>query len=337
MAKKERESKTGKKKNTSTVYKPVFELALEEFDLDDSLLMQNLLDEELSGTTEQKQSPVPAYTAKVEHVKTEENVPPVSETAPPESIPADMPNNFEEIHETEETNSSQEGHRDRLKKRFLREGLDYFPDHTILELLLFFGIRCQDTNEVAHRLIDQFGSFSQALQADYEQLVSIEGMTPNAAVLLKMMPQVSRRYIEQLTPATDQLNTSQKVGEFLIPKFLGRSEEVVYLLCFNNACHLLRCDLISEGGLSRAAFDVRKIVEIAYQCKAVNVILAHNHPNGLARPSSQDVRITETLASILHPVGIELLDHMIVSGEDFVSLMELGYLGVQTEGDQPLF
>lgn len=224
------------------------------------------------------------------------------------------------------------GHRERLRQRFLNEGLDHFDDHNILELLLFYCIPQKDTNELAHRLIEQFGSFSQVFLADYEALKAVKGMTANAAVLLKMIPPLFGRYLERMqAPEEEPLNSSEKIGNFLIPKFMGQTEESVYLLCFNNVCKLLKCEKISTGGLSQAAIDVRKLAETAFQCKAANVILAHNHPHGLARPSSQDVRVTSWLYSVLKPLGIELLDHFVVAGGNYVSMMEMGYLGVQQD------
>ena len=228
------------------------------------------------------------------------------------------------------------GHRDRLRQRFLQEGLEHFEDHTILELLLFYAIPQRDTNELAHRLIREFGSFSQVFLADYERLAAVKGMTGNAAVLLKLIPPLFGRYLDRMQDAEELLNSSEKVGNYLIPKFLGQTEEMVYLLCFNNACRLLRCEKLSAGGLSRSGIDVRKLAETAFQCKAVNVVLAHNHPHGLARPSSQDVRVTEWLYAVLKPLGIELMDHFVVAGGEYVSMMEMGYLGLKQEGVQDL-
>ena len=136
-----------------------------------------------------------------------------------------------------------------------------------------------------------------------------------------------------MAESVDVLDSSEKIGKFLIPKFLGRTEEVVYLLCLNNACRLLRCDLLSEGTLNGSQVDVRRLVEIAFQCKAINVVLAHNHPHGLSRPSSQDIRMTQNLAPTLKQLNLELLDHFIVSGNEYVSMMELGYLGVKRVRD----
>ena len=180
------------------------------------------------------------------------------------------------------------GHRERVKQRFRKEGLDGFEDHEVLELLLYYGIPQKDVNAIAHQLLDRYGSFGQVFAADYEQLLETPGMTASAALLLKIVPQLSRRYVEAVAESVDVLDSSEKIGKFLIPKFLGRTDEVVYLLCLNNACRLLRCDLLSEGTLNGAQVDVRRLVEIAFQCKAINVVLAHNHPHGLSRPSSQE-------------------------------------------------
>lgn len=219
------------------------------------------------------------------------------------------------------------GHRERMKERFRKEGIDSFADHEVLELLLYFGIPQRDTNPLAHQLLEQFGSFRQIFTADYEQLCNIPGMTASAAFLLTMVPQLSRRYIQSGADQSNLLNTSAKIGEFLIPKFLGRTEEVVYLLCFNNACRLLRYDLLSVGDLNSSDVDLRRIVEIAFQCRALNIVLAHNHPHGLPRPSAQDVQLTRSLIPVLRQLGLELLDHFIVSGTEYASMAELEYLG----------
>ena len=198
---------------------------------------------------------------------------------------------------------------------------------------LYYGIPQKDVNAIAHQLLDRYGSFGQVFAADYEQLLETPGMTASAALLLKIVPQLSRRYVEAVAESVDVLDSSEKIGKFLIPKFLGRTEEVVYLLCLNNACRLLRCDLLSEGTLNGAQVDVRRLVEIAFQCKAINVVLAHNHPHGLSRPSSQDIRMTQNLAPTLKQLNLELLDHFIVSGNEYVSMMEMGYLGVKRVRD----
>ena len=162
------------------------------------------------------------------------------------------------------------GHRQRLKDRFVSEGgLEHFELHNVLEILLFFGIPQKDTNEIAHELIRTFGSFPQVFLADVEQLAAVKGMTRNAAILIKLVPEVYRRYMDESQEKEEILDTTDKIREYLIPKFTGRSEEIVYLLCMNNACKLLRAEIISKGSKSMAHVDLRKLAEIVFQCGAV--------------------------------------------------------------------
>ena len=222
------------------------------------------------------------------------------------------------------------GHRQRLKDRFVQEGgLEHFELHNVLEILLFFGIPQKDTNEIAHELIHTFGSFPQVFLADVEQLAAVKGMTRNAAILIKLVPEVYRKFIEESKEKDEILDTTDKIREYLIPKFTGRSEEVVYLLCMNNACKLLRAEIIAKGGKSMAHVDLRKVAEVVLQCGAVSIVLAHNHPHGIARPSTQDIETTRKMQKVLSQLNIEFLDHFVIAGDTAVSMMEFGHLGIK--------
>lgn len=222
------------------------------------------------------------------------------------------------------------GHRQRLKDRFVSEGgLEHFELHNVLEILLFFGIPQKDTNEIAHELIRTFGSFPQVFLADVEQLAAVKGMTRNAAILIKLVPEVYRRYMDESQEKEEILDTTDKIREYLIPKFTGRSEEIVYLLCMNNACKLLRAEIISKGSKSMAHVDLRKLAEIVFQCGAVSIVLAHNHPHGVAKPSTRDIETTRKIQKVLSQLNIEFLDHFVVAGDTAVSMMEFGHLGIK--------
>lgn len=222
------------------------------------------------------------------------------------------------------------GHRQRLKDRFVKDGgLEHFELHNVLEILLFFGIPQKDTNEIAHELIRTFGGFPQVFLADVEQLAAVKGMTRNAAILVKLVPEVYRKYLDESQEKEEILDTTDKIRDYLIPKFMGRSEEVVYLLCMNNACKLLRAEIISTGNKSMAHVDLRKLTEIVFQCGAVSIILAHNHPHGVARPSRHDIDTTRKLQKVLSQLNIEFLDHFVVAGDTAVSMMEFGHLGIK--------
>ena len=221
------------------------------------------------------------------------------------------------------------GHRDRLRQRMLDEGLDHFEDHRVLELLLFYAVPRRDTNELAHRLINTFGSLSGVLDAPYEELLKVPGVGPAAAALLKMMPQLARVYLCDQASGKTVLDTTAKLGDFLRSRFVGRKNETVFLLCLDNTCKLLSCKVLSEGSLEQAPVIPRRVAEEAVRTGASAVVLAHNHPKGFALPSAQDVTMTRSLFLALRGVGIRLADHIVVSRDDFYSMADAGVLPVR--------
>jgi DNA repair protein RadC len=221
------------------------------------------------------------------------------------------------------------GHRGRLRSRFLAEGLDGFEDHQVLELLLFHAIPRLDTNPVAHRLIQRFGSLSAVLEADPKDLASVEGVRENAAAFLSMIPQITRRYFhDRVKHSRKPLNTSEAAAEYLIPLLAGRAEEVFYVICLDSQLRVLYPALISEGTVKDALVHPRHVVEETLRHRASSVILAHNHPSGGTRPSAHDHKLTRTLVQALGGINIQVVDHIIVAGEQFYSFQKEGTLPV---------
>ena len=219
------------------------------------------------------------------------------------------------------------GHRERLRRRFLEEGIDSFEDHQVLELLLFQVLLRGDTNLVAHRLIQRFGSLSAVLEADPQDVASVEGMGAKAAVFLAMIPQVTRRYYhDRVLRDRPKLNSSAAVAEYLIPLMAGRPEEVFYVLCLDTQCRVVYPALISEGTVKEAAVYPRHVVEVAIRHRAASVILAHNHPAGTSTPSPQDHHLTRLLVQALGPLDIKVLDHIIVASNNAYSFASEGVL-----------
>ncbi|MBI5101417.1 MAG: DNA repair protein RadC [Nitrospirae bacterium] len=219
------------------------------------------------------------------------------------------------------------GHRERLKNRFLREGLDGFDDHQVLELLLFQAIPRLDTNPIAHKLITRFGSLSGVFEADPKDLEAIEGIGTNAAAFIAMVPQLTRRYfLDRITHTRNPLNNTDAASEYLVPLMAGRSEEVFYALCLDSQLRVVYPALISEGTVKDALVHPRHVVEAALRHKASSVILAHNHPGGSVRPSSHDHRLTRHLVQALGSINIHVADHIIVAGEQIYSFSREGTL-----------
>jgi DNA repair protein RadC len=221
------------------------------------------------------------------------------------------------------------GHRERLRERFLMEGLDNFEDHQVLELLLFQAIPRSDTNPIAHRLMQRFGSFSAVLEADPKDLAAVEGVGSNAAAFLALIPQVTRRYfLDRIKHSHKPLNTSEAAAEYLVPLMAGRSEEVFYVICLDSQLKVLYPVLISEGTVKDALVHPRHVVEAAIRHKAASIILSHNHPAGTVRPSSHDHAITKRLVHALGSIHIQVVDHIIVAGEQIYSFQREGTLPV---------
>ena len=217
------------------------------------------------------------------------------------------------------------GHRQRVKERFLQEGLDYFSDIQVLELLLFYAIPRQDTNPIAHALLDRFGSLPQVLEAPVEELEKVSGIGSNAALLLSLAPAVGRYYMVRRSQNMTILDTIQACGDYLKAVFIGRRTEMVYILCLDAKCKVLCCRKVAEGSVNSANVPIRRIVEIALSATASSVVLAHNHPSGIAVPSEEDVATTQRVAAALSTVEITLADHIIVADDDYVSLVQTGY------------
>lgn len=219
--------------------------------------------------------------------------------------------------------SIHDGHRQRLKERFLNEGLDHFEQVQVLELLLFYCIPRQNTNLIAHALLDRFGSVLQVLDAPLAQLEKVPGMGKSSALFLSLISSVWR-YTDLKKPKDEMLLTTEQYADFLLPHFAKCRNEVVYMLCMDAKRKVLSCREVGEGSVNSAAVPIRRIVEMALADNATFVVLAHNHPSGVAIPSGEDQLTTRHLATALSLVDIELIDHIVIAHDDYVSLRQSG-------------
>lgn len=216
-------------------------------------------------------------------------------------------------------------HRQRLKNRFLEQGLDGFTEHQALELLLFYAIPQKDTNPIAHELIRRFGSLSGVLDAEFEQLLQVPGISDHSATLLHLMTELGRYYQVNSSQSVKSLTTLDACGDYLLPYFFGRRQETVFLLCLDAKCKVLGCQEIGQGSVNSAGISIRKILETALRTNATTVILAHNHPSGVAVPSREDIETTRRVAAALRAAEVHLADHIVVADGDYVSMVQSGY------------
>ena len=224
-----------------------------------------------------------------------------------------------------------DGHRQRLKERFLQEGLDHFDELYVLELLLFYCIPRRDTNPIAHNLLEHFGSLTNVFEATVEELQKVPGISQNTAIFLSLIPQTGRYYQIKRAEPGQILHTIDQCGRYLVPYFYGRENETVFLLCLDAKCKVLGCKMVGEGSVNSANIPIRRVVEIALNTNATTVVLAHNHPSGLALPSADDIQTTLRLAKAMAAVEITLADHIVVADNDFVSMTQSGYYRQEME------
>jgi DNA repair protein RadC len=217
------------------------------------------------------------------------------------------------------------GHRDRLRARFLSEGLDGFEDHQVLELLLFQAFTRQDTNPIAHALLRYFGSFSAVLEADAKELEHVEGIGKNAAVFITMIAPLTRRYFyDRVQRQNLQIKDANTAAQYLVPLMTGRTEEVFYALCLDSKNRVLHPALISQGTVKETVVYPRKVAEAAFRHQASALLISHNHPSGDPTPSAADKALTCQLKTVMEGLSIPILDHIIIAGEKHYSFAESG-------------
>jgi DNA repair protein RadC len=219
-----------------------------------------------------------------------------------------------------------DGHRQRMKTRFLEHGLDNFDDVNVLELLLFYALPRQDTNAIAHALLERFGSLHAVLEASPRELAAVSGVGESAAALLRLIPEVSRRYMVEKSDSADPVDTPTAAGRYFIPRFMYETEEVVLALLLDARKRPLLCRELSRGTVNAAEISARKLAELCLERRASGVVLAHNHLRGVALPSAEDETATASLSRALGLLGVELCDHVIVAGCEYVSMRESGML-----------
>ncbi len=218
------------------------------------------------------------------------------------------------------------GHRKRVRVEFLKNGFNEdTPPHKIVEMILFFSIPRKDTNEVAHRLLERFGSLSGIIDAPFEYLEKVEGVGPHTAALFKLFMPVSRAYLTdkaKISRLPDLDASKNQLCRYLQVKCLGLTKETFTVASFNAQNKMTGCDTIDEGSETEVNVSVRNIVENALLHHAVTVVIAHNHPDGFALPSPSDIDMTRRIKAALDNIGIRLADHIIVTADDYVSMAD---------------
>ncbi|MCQ2602453.1 MAG: hypothetical protein MJ193_00855 [Clostridia bacterium] len=219
-----------------------------------------------------------------------------------------------------------DGHRDRMRERILSGGLETLQPHEVLEYVLFAFIPRKNTNDIAHALIEEFGSLSNVLNADISHLEKVKGMTHNAAVFIHELPSLFRIYSNDIVRERANVSGRGTARDFLRVELYGKPIEQVYAVALDAHDKVLQMKRFSSGSGDNVGFSVRDVADFALSTHAVSIILAHNHPSGSSSPSSADIKVTREIAWTLTSLGVRLQDHYIFAGTDNFSFEEKGLI-----------
>ena len=213
---------------------------------------------------------------------------------------------------------------EQLKKRFLLRDPDGLTDEELLELLLSFS--SEEPQKLTQNILKEYPTVAQLMEASAKDLAQMEGMEQESVLLLRLVPELHRRYFLSRSHVESRLKDSHDFGHYLLPYYYGARDEMVYLLLLDGVGKVINCRMVGHGSVNSANVPIRRLVQDALTANASGVVVAHNHPQGIALPSQEDISATVFLRDTLDALDILLVDHIIIADDDFVSMRESGYL-----------
>ena len=237
--------------------------------------------------------------------------------------------NFSEKDGIDVDQSLNEGHRERLRTRYLKAGGDGFPDYDMMELLLTYCIQRRDVKPIARELLKRFKDIGGVMDAELHELCEVEGMGEKSALLLKLLRNLCVRYLESKMKNTDVISSPDQLENYARMKLAEFPDEVMMLICLNSKNHVIGSEIVSRGTIDYAVIYPRNVAADALRKKAAGVIIIHNHPSGVTTPSKADRKVTEDVRLALKSLEIRLLDHMIVSRTNAFSFVDHGLLNAE--------
>lgn len=218
--------------------------------------------------------------------------------------------------------SEHEGHRQRMRNRYINDGgFDNFEDHQILEMLLFYAIPRKDTNELAHKILKEFGSLDMLLNAPPEAIAARTGISLNAAVLISMVGKIQNRSVMKKRVGV-KLDTVRKMKDYCFELLKNKPCEVFYVICLDKKMRVISPLEIAKGGSMQVGVNMASMMSGVNVMGAAFAVCAHNHPGGTAEFSIDDIRSTMVIQRVLKTYGAKLTDHILVCGDEAVSMAE---------------
>lgn len=213
------------------------------------------------------------------------------------------------------------GHRERMRKKLINSDGAEFYQHELLEMLLYSTIPQKDTNPLAHSLIEEFGSFSAVFDADYGDLLKVNGIGVTSATLIKLIPLVAAAYLQDKNNLSGKyIRGDRDAFLYVLPKYVNLTDEMSSALLMNNSGKVLGWERLGMGTINVTEIPIRKLMTYCIKYNATQIILFHNHPSGVAIPSHNDVVTTKNIIDALAPISVKIADHIIIGGDDYVSM-----------------
>ena len=227
-------------------------------------------------------------------------------------------------------NNLHQGHRERMRERIAQQGFESLADHEALEVLLYLTNPRKNTNVMAHALLKRFDKpqketialLEAELDAEEEELCKVEGVGPATARMLHLMPEICKYYTRCRASEENCLRTTEQLAEFLKSKFLGADRERALLMALDSRSRVRGAYWLREGTSSKVGFEIKDVVAAALKGGTDSVVLCHNHPNGMAMPSREDLQATENIVRALGLVHVLLRDHIILTETEYFSMRE---------------
>lgn len=230
---------------------------------------------------------------------------------------------------SEQKKDPREGHRQRLRNKFLDHGLEKLTDEEVLELLLSFGTPRRDCKQAARALLKKFGSIRDVFEAQTPELLEIMGVGPNNIVAIKLIHAVSGKFLEQRLTGRVYLNSSEQIIEYLRHDLESQDKEVFKVIYLDHDNVIIKIEDLSHGSLTQTYVHTRELLERAAALKSTCLVFVHNHPTGNVRPSEEDVKLTRRLVHAAFLVEMMVLDHIIIGkGGEYYSFKDEGVLKI---------
>ena len=218
------------------------------------------------------------------------------------------------------------GHRQRLRDRFLINGLKGFHDYEVIELLLTLATPRKDCKAAAKASLKRFKTFQGVLEASPHELCKIKGIGPKNLFGIKLIKSVADRYLEKKIIHKDAINDSRALFDYLHHHIGDKRRELFKVIFLNSKNEVIAADTISEGTLTASSVYPREVIQAALSHDAAALIFAHNHPSGDPEPSSEDVAVTRQLVFAGKVMGLVVHEHIIIGDNQYYSFADQGHI-----------